>query len=53
MPDSDATFGQQILDISMAEIESVVEPDGVGNDMGSESVALVYIHGPILSKSAG
>lgn len=32
--DRDAPFCQQILNISMAEIESVVEPDGVGNDIG-------------------
>ena len=41
--DGDASLSEQILDISMAEIESVVEPNGVGNDIGWESVALVGI----------
>ena len=32
----------------MTQIESVVEPDGVADDVGRESVALVSIHPPIL-----
>ena len=47
--DSDSTLGQQIFNISVAEIESIVEPDGVGNDTGWESVAFVSIHSPILA----
>ena len=32
----------------MTEIEPIVEPDRIGNDIGRESVALVYIPPPIL-----
>ena len=32
----------------MAEIESMVEPDSVADDIWRESVALINIHGPIL-----
>tara|TARA_R110002073_G_scaffold40577_11_gene115516 strand:- start:5792 stop:6031 length:240 start_codon:yes stop_codon:yes gene_type:complete len=31
-------------DIPEAEIESIIEPDGVGNDVRRESVAFVRIH---------
>jgi len=47
--DGDASFSQEIFDIAMAEIEAMVEPDGIGNDIWREPVALVYIHAPILS----
>jgi hypothetical protein len=33
----------------MAQIEAIVKPDGVGNDIGRESVAFVCVHSPILS----
>ena len=32
----------------MAEVESVIEPDGVGDDIGWESVTLVCVHPAIL-----
>ena len=35
------------------KIESVVEPNGVTDDIEWESVSFVYIHGPILSVTAG
>jgi hypothetical protein len=47
--DYDATFSQQIFNISMAETESVVEPDRVTDDVGWEPVPFVSIHPPILS----
>jgi hypothetical protein len=47
--DSDASFSEQIFDIPAAEIETVVEPDSVGNDIGWESVAFVSSHPAILS----
>ena len=31
--DSDAAFCQKVFDISMAEIEAVIQPDGVTNDV--------------------
>ena len=36
----------------MAEIESVVEPYGIGNDVRWESMAFIGIHPPILAISA-
>ena len=32
--DGDASFGQEVLDITVAQVKSVVEPAGVGNDTG-------------------
>ena len=32
----------------MAQVEAIVEPDGVGNDIGRESVSLVCAHAAIL-----
>ena len=49
--DSDTAFSEKIFDISVAEIEAEVQPDGVADDIGRESMALVCIHEPILSKS--
>ena len=49
---SDASLCEQIFNISVTEIESVVEPDGVTDDVWRKSVALVCIHPPILSISA-
>jgi hypothetical protein len=42
--DSDASLGEQVFDISVAEIESIVEPDSVADDVRRESVAFVCIH---------
>jgi hypothetical protein len=39
----DLAFGDQILDVAVAEIETMVEPDRVLNDGGWESVSLVEI----------
>ena len=39
--------------IAVTQVEAIVEPDGIGNDIWRESVALVGIHWPILSESAG
>ena len=49
---SDASLGEKIFDITMAEVESVVEPDCVADDVGWQSVTLVSIHLPILSATA-
>ena len=38
--DCDATFSEEIFDISMAEIESIVEPDGIADDIEWQSAAL-------------
>jgi len=37
--DLDPTFGEQLLDIAVAEGEAVVQPDGVSDDLGWETVA--------------
>jgi len=39
--DDDSAPGQQIFDVPMAQIEPVVEPDGVLDDLGRKSVPLV------------
>jgi hypothetical protein len=51
--DSYASLGQEILDIPVTEIESIVEPDCVGNDIWRKTMAFICIHPPILLKSAG
>jgi hypothetical protein len=40
---------QQILDISVTEVESLVEPNGIADNIWRESVALVCIHHQIIS----
>ena len=47
--DDDAAFSQDIFDISVTEIEAVVKPDCVTDDVGRESVELIGVHGAILS----
>jgi hypothetical protein len=46
--DGNAAFCQKIFYISMAEIESIVEPDGIGNDIWRESVTFVCVHHRII-----
>jgi hypothetical protein len=50
---SDAPLGQQIFNVSVAQVEALVEPDGVTDDIWRESVTLVCIHTPILPVTAG
>ena len=51
MADVDTSFSEEIFYIAVAEIESVVEPDGVADDIRWESVSFVGSHPPILSIS--
>ena len=44
----DTALSQQVFNIAMAEVESIVEPDRVTDDVLWETVALVSIHEPIL-----
>ena len=37
-------FRQQVFDISMAQIEAMIQPDSVADDVGWKTVALVYVH---------
>ncbi len=50
--DGDASFGKQIFDVAVTQIESVVQPDSIGNDICWESVAFVCVHLLILPISA-
>ena len=50
--DSDASLSKEIFDITVAEIEAIVEPDGIADDIGGELVSFIGIHAPILSISA-
>ena len=49
--DSDSPLGKEILDIAVAEVESIVEPDSVGDDVRWESVTFICVHPPILPVS--
>jgi len=51
--DSDASLSQKVFNITVTEIEAIVEQDSVTDDVGWESVALISIHGAILSISPG
>ena len=53
MADCDTTFGQDIFDITVAQIESVVEPDSMTDDIWRKSMANVSIRGQILAEKAG
>ena len=41
MADSNASLNQDIFDIPMAQIESIIEPDGVGDDIGWGRLAVI------------
>ena len=47
--DSDPTLCQKVFNISVAEIESEVQPNSIADDVGWESVSFIGIHEPILS----
>ena len=47
--DGDTAFSQKVFDISMTQIETMIEPDSVTDDVWWESVAFVSIHPPVLS----
>jgi hypothetical protein len=50
--DSDTPFSEEIFDIPVAEVEAIVQPNCIADDIGWEPVSFVCIHPPILSKSA-
>ena len=57
MADGDTAFSEQVFDEwsgtpAMTEVEAIVEPNGVTNDVRRESVAFVSTHGPIPAISA-
>jgi hypothetical protein len=47
--DSDASLGEQIFDITMAEIEAAVQLDCIADDVRRESVTLISIYRRILA----
>jgi len=47
--DSDPPLGQEILDITSAQVEPMVEPNGVLNDLGRKSVTSVQRSGSVRS----
>ena len=49
MSDGDASLSQEVFDISVAEIEAAVEPDGIRNDIWWESVTFIGAHRPSLT----
>ena len=49
--DSYTSLRQDIFDISIAEIEAIVEPDGIADDVWGEPEAFVCVHGKILAIS--
>jgi len=49
--DDNPSFSEQILDISMTQVESEVQPDRVTNDFRWEAVAFVCVHPLIVSIS--
>jgi hypothetical protein len=51
--DGDASFGEEVFDISMTEVEPEIEPDSIADDIRRESMASICIHRPILAVTAG
>jgi hypothetical protein len=49
--DGECPVSHPAFDIAAAQIEAIIEPDGVADDIGRESMALVCIHTSILSRS--
>ena len=46
--DRNTPFGQQVFDISVAQIESMKQPDRVADDVGWKPVALLHVHARIV-----
>ena len=47
--DGDATFSEQVFNIPMTQIESIVEPNRIANDIWRESVSFISILETILA----
>ena len=47
--DSNASFGEKIFNVAVAEVEAIVEPDSIGNSIRRESVPFIGVHAPILA----
>ena len=42
--DRNTPFGQQVFDIPMAQVESMIQPHRVADDVGRKTVALIDCH---------
>jgi hypothetical protein len=51
--DYDSAFSQKIFDIPVAQVEALVEPDSMGNDIWREAVAFAGVHAPVLAIFCG
>lgn len=49
--DSDPSLSQQVFNIAVAQVRSIVTPDSARNDIRRESVAFIGIHRPNLPSS--
>ena len=47
--DDDASLSQEVFYVTVAQVEAVVEPYRIGNDISWESVAFIGVHPPILA----
>ena len=47
--DSDASLSQKIFNITVAQVEAIIEPDCVADDVQWESVTFISSHNPILA----
>ncbi len=47
---NDASLREQVFDITIAEVESMLEPDRVTDDVGRKSVTLISIHRQIIDQ---
>ena len=47
---NDASLREQVFDITIAEVESMVQPDRVTDDVGRKSVTLISIHHRIIDQ---
>ena len=54
--DTNPTLGEQVFDVTMAQVEAEVQPDGVADDFRWEAMTAVQggvdRHGPILPDAA-
>ena len=46
--DGDASLSEQILDVSVAQVKAIVEPDSIRNNFWREAMAFICIHWPTL-----
>lgn len=48
--DGDASFGEEVFDVAMTQIESVVKADSISNDVGWETMSFICAHRLILAQ---